>query len=73
MTRALQSTTFQNPGGGYRDPTVSTEILVSNIECFIDCLGVGSVSLGETIHHHDNVDEFQLAFVEDGNESQGNF
>ena len=39
--------------------------------CFIVCWGGCSIPFGETVHPHDKVDEFPLAFVEDGTESQG--
>ena len=34
-------------------------------------LGVFSVPFSKTVHHHDKVDEFQLALIEDGTRSQG--
>ena len=39
--------------------------------CFITFLGVSYVQFGETVQHHDKLDEFQLGFVKRGAESQG--
>ena len=35
------------------------------------CMSGRSIPFGGTVHHHDKVDEFPLAFLEVGTQSQG--
>ena len=39
--------------------------------CFISFLGVSYVQFGETVQHHDKLEEFQLGFVKHGADFQG--